>query len=307
MGILDGKRAIVTGSSRGVGRGYAKAMAAQGARVVVSGTTADLVQEVVAEIRDAGGEATPCVASISTFDGAERLVQTGVDAYGGVDILVNNAGVIAERMMFNMTDQEFSGPMQVDYYGTFACSRHAARLMRQQQWGRIVNTGDTSGLHGLLGGTNVGAAKGGIHAMTMIWAIELAKYNITVNCIIPGAYSRMHDPLITKALEVRRQRGETNVPTFEEMVAATPKPEETLDFLLYLCSDEAGWINGQIFTMNKAKISLWSRPVQKIQWHNPQGVHLDEIRAHAREVFGGQLEYLGRETAWMEELEQSTR
>ncbi|MBI4310557.1 MAG: SDR family NAD(P)-dependent oxidoreductase, partial [Chloroflexi bacterium] len=113
MGLLDGRRAVVTGSSRGIGRAYAKALAAAGAKVVVNGTTKELVLQVVDEIRAAGGTAVPCVESISTFEGAERLIKSCADHYGGIDILVNNAGVVAERMMFYMTEQEFKGPMMV--------------------------------------------------------------------------------------------------------------------------------------------------------------------------------------------------
>ncbi|MBI3953739.1 MAG: SDR family oxidoreductase, partial [Chloroflexi bacterium] len=273
--LLKGKRAVITGSSRGMGRAYAKALAAEGARVVVNGTTAALVHEVVGEIKAAGGEAVPCVESVASFEGAERVIKSCVEAFGGIDILINNAGVIAERMMFNMTDQEFRGPLNVDCYGTFACSRHAARDMMQRGWGRIINTGDGSPMHGALGGTNVAAAKGGIHAMTFTWAIELPRWGITVNCIIPGGYTRMHDPLYKKAIEVAQKRGDKDVPTLEEMVAKAVKPEETTPFLVYLCSDEAGWINGQIFTMNKGKISLWSHPVEKVQMLNPEGFTLE--------------------------------
>lgn len=299
MGFLEGKRAVVTGSSRGIGRAYAKALAAEGAQVVVNGTTKELVLQVVDEIRAAGATAVPGVESVATIEGAERLIKTCIDSYGGIDILVNNAGVVAERMMFNMTEQEFKGPMMVDCFGTFFCSRFAAIQMRQQRWGRIVNTGDSSPMHGLLGGTNVGAAKGGIHTMTMIWAIELRKYNITSNCIIPGAYSRTAEPLIRKQIEVRLGRGEKNVPTFEEVVAKMVKPEEITPFLVYLCSNEADWITGQIMTMNKGKLSLWSHPTEIVQLLNPDGFTLEQVRARVRPAFEKSLQYLAFDSPWI--------
>lgn len=187
MGLLDGKRAIVTGSSRGLGRAYVHALAAEGASVVVNGTTPGLVDAVVAEVVAAGGAAVGSTASVSSFEQAEQLVATCVDAFGGVDVVVNNAGVVAERMMFNMTEAEFRACMEVDCFGTFAVSRFAVRDMRPRGWGRIVNTGDISAQTGLLGGTNVAAAKGAILGMTYTWASELARWGITANCVIPEA------------------------------------------------------------------------------------------------------------------------
>ncbi len=201
-------------------------------------------------------------------------------------------------MMFNMTEEEFAGPMRVDYFGTFACARHAARDMRSRKWGRIINTGDGSGLYGLLGGTNVGAAKGGIHAMTMIWAIELQRYNITANCVIPYGYTRMHDPLIRKALEEAAVGGgDANLPTFDEVVAGTDRPEESTSLVAYLCSDEAEWVTGQIFGVRKDRITLWSRPREKVEWTAPGGLTLDAIRADARETLGAALEPLDHQGA----------
>lgn len=301
MTLLDGKRAVVTGSSRGLGRAYAMALAREGARVVVNGTTPGLVEEVVAEIRADGGQAVGCIESITSFEGAGALIQSAIDAFGAVDILVNNAGVIAERTILNMTDAEFRGPMNVDYYGTFACTRHACRDMRARGWGRIINTGDTSAQHGLFGGTNVAAAKGGIHAMTYTWAAELARYGITVNCVIPAAYTRMHDPLYQKTIEVARERGDTSVPSFEEMVAAAVKPAEITAWLLYLASDEADWVTGQVFTMHRDRVALWSHPKVKAELTAAVPVTIDDIRANARRVFGDQVEPVGGNVAWMKE------
>lgn len=301
MSLLEGRRAIVTGSSRGLGRAYALALASEGARVVVSGTTPLLVDEVVAEIKAAGGAAVGWAGSISTFEGAKALVDACIRAYGGVDILVNNAGRIAERTIQNMSDEEFRLPMETDYYGTFACTRHACRDMKGRSWGRIINTGDVSAQHGLFGGTNVAAAKGGIHAMTYTWAVELARYGITVNCVIPAAYTRMHDPLLRKTIEVAQARGDAHVPTFEDLVAATPKPEEITPFIVYLASDESSWINGQVFTMQRDRLALWSHPAEKAQIVGTGALTLDEVRAHARHAFAHVLEPVGRRDAWLED------
>ena len=307
MGLLDGKRAVVTGSGRGVGRAYALALAAEGARVVVNSTTPAMVDAVVAEIRAAGGEALACPASVADWEGAERLIGAAVEAWGGLDILVNNAGITRERMVFNMTEEEFQASARVDAFGTFACMRFAAGLMRQQRGGRIVNTGDGSALHGYLGGTGVGAAKGGVHSMTMTAAIEMRRYGVTVNCVIPNGYTRMHDPLIRKEVEVARSRDPEHAPTFEALVAERARPEEITGLLVYLCSDEADWITGQIFSMHRNKISLWSRPVEKVQWRNPAGIDLAQVRTQAREVFGDELEAVGIASPWVAEGAPSDR
>jgi NAD(P)-dependent dehydrogenase (short-subunit alcohol dehydrogenase family) len=259
---LDGKRVVVTGASRGLGRAYAHALAAEGARVVVNGTTAELVHAVAEEITSAGGEAVPCVASVASFEGARDVVAACVERWGGVDVVVNNAGVVVERMMFNLDEEQFRASLEVDCFGTFAVSRWAVRDMRPRGWGRIVNVGDVSAQTGLLGGTGVAAAKGAIHAMTYTWGAELARWGITANCVIPEAYTRLHDPLYRKAIEVARERGGP-VPTMEQLIARAAQPEEITPFLVYLASEASGRITGQVFTMTKGRIALWSHAAEK--------------------------------------------
>jgi NAD(P)-dependent dehydrogenase (short-subunit alcohol dehydrogenase family) len=296
-GLLRGRRAIVTGSSRGLGRAYAKALAAQGASVVVNGTTAELVEECVAEISADGGTAVASVHSVATFDSAEAIVGTCVDAFGGVDILVNNAGVTAERMMFNMTEAEFRATLDVDCFGTFAVSRFAVRDMRPRGWGRIVSTGDISAQTGLLGGTNVAAAKGAILGMTYTWGAELARWGITANCIIPEAYTRLHDPIYRKAIELAERRGDA-VPTFAEMVQRTARPDEITGLLVYLASDDSAWLTGQVLTMTKTRIALWSHAAEKRDLCDPEGVTLDQIRSRIQDAFGAAVEPVGIDEPW---------
>jgi NAD(P)-dependent dehydrogenase (short-subunit alcohol dehydrogenase family) len=297
-GVLAGRRAVVTGSGRGLGAAYAKALAANGAAVVVNGTTPDAVHGVVEEIRAAGGEAVAHPGTIASFAGAEALIAAAVAAFGGVDVVVNNAGVIAERMMFNMTEEEFRGPLEVDCFGTFAVSRFAVRDMRPRRWGRIVNTADISAQTGLLGGTNVAAAKGAILGMTYTWGAELARWGITANAIIPEAYTRMHDPLLRKTIELAEARGGP-VPTFEELVARVPKPDEITALLVYLASDESAWLNGQVLTMTKKHLGLWSHAAEKAALRSTRGgFTVDEVRERLQAAFAGHVEPVGINEPW---------
>jgi NAD(P)-dependent dehydrogenase (short-subunit alcohol dehydrogenase family) len=206
VGICDGRVAIVTGAGRGIGRAEAVELARQGARVVVNdvgaardGTGADagLAQQVVDEIVAAGGEAVADASDISEFDSAGRLVERAVDAYGRLDAVVNNAGVLRDRMLVNMSVDDWDTVLAVHLRGTFAVTRHAAAYWRGLSKGgqavdaRVVNTSSSSGIYGNVGQSNYGAAKAGIAAFTVIAAMELWRYGVTVNAIAPTAYTRM--------------------------------------------------------------------------------------------------------------------
>lgn len=297
---LDGLRIIVTGSSRGLGEAYATALAEHGARVVVSGTTPDRVDAVVESIRASGADAIGHCGSIASFDGAEALVGACIDSFGGVDVVINNAGVVAERMMFNMTEEEFRGPLEIDCFGTFAVSRFAVRDMRPRGWGRIITTADISAQTGLLGGTNVAAAKGAILGMTYTWASELSRWGITANAVIPEAYTRLHDPLINKTIDLARQRGETP-PSFEELAARPPRPHEITSLVVYLSGRESGWISGQVFSMTKHRIALWSHAAEKSVLTGSGGheaIDLAMLRDVMSPTFADQVEPTGVNEPW---------
>ncbi|MEC8172645.1 MAG: SDR family NAD(P)-dependent oxidoreductase, partial [Pseudomonadota bacterium] len=212
-GLCEGRVAIVTGAARGVGRQHALQLANAGAKVVVNDLGAGVdgkgadetpAQQVVDEIKAAGGEAIVNGDDVSNFDGAKNMVDTAINTFGKLDILVNNAGILRDRMLVNMTEEEWDAVIQVHLKGTFAPSRHAAsywRAMSKQNddgkpvKGRIINTSSTSGIYGNIGQTNYGAAKAGIAAFTIIAARELARIGVTVNAISPSAYTRMTDNL----------------------------------------------------------------------------------------------------------------
>jgi NAD(P)-dependent dehydrogenase (short-subunit alcohol dehydrogenase family) len=211
MGICEGRVAIVTGAGRGIGREHALLLAAQGAGVVVndlggsmdgtgSGDTGP-AQQVVDEIVAAGGQAVANTDDISDFTGAEKLVNTGIEAFGKVDVLINNAGILRDRMLVNMTEAEWDAVIKVHLKGTFGPSHFVANHFRDRSKagdevdGRIINTSSPSGIYGNVGQTNYGAAKAGIASFTIIAAKELARYGVTVNAIAPAALTRMTEDL----------------------------------------------------------------------------------------------------------------
>ena len=206
MGIVDGKVVIITGAGRGIGRGHAIEFARQGAKVVVndlggavegSGSDETPAQEVVAEIKGMGGEAVANADNVATWEGAQRLINTAVETFGTLDVLVNNAGILRDRMLVNMTEEEWDAVINVHLKGTFAPSRWAAAYWREKVKAgetvdaRIINTSSTSGIFGNPGQTNYGAAKAGIAAFSNICAQELARYGVRSNTIAPAARTRL--------------------------------------------------------------------------------------------------------------------
>lgn len=245
--LLEGKTAIVTGAGRGLGRSHALALAAHGARVVVNDLGADvsgegrgtIAEEVVAEIKEAGGEAVPHVGSCADFAEAEALIRQAIDTYGGLDILVNNAGNLRDRTIFNMTEDEWDSVIHVHLKGHFAPTRHACTYWREEakagrpRAGRIISTTSQTGLFGNPGQANYAAAKAGIAGMSQVIAMEMARYGVTSNCIAPAARTRMSESLIGPAPE-----------GFDPM-----SPDNVSPIVVWLASDDAHWVTGQVFHM----------------------------------------------------------
>jgi NAD(P)-dependent dehydrogenase (short-subunit alcohol dehydrogenase family) len=257
---LSGRVCIVTGAARGIGREHALMLAAHGARVVVNdlggardGTGADAgpAEEVVALIVGAGGHAVANTDDVSDWDGAERLVRQAVETFGGLDVLVNNAGILRDRMLVNMTAEEWDAVVRVHLRGTFAPARHAAAYWRNRAKrgepndARIINTTSISGLYANPGQSNYGAAKAGIAAFTLIAAQELARYGVTVNAVAPGALTRMTED--TKLAPEARPRYD---------------PRWVANVVTWLASAESGDINGEVIESNGFVIAIaegWHR------------------------------------------------
>ena len=208
--LCEGRVAIVTGAGRGIGREYVLMLAAHGAKVVVNdlggardgvGASAGPAQDVVEEIRKAGGEAIANANDVSEFSGAAEMIAKAVSAFGRLDVVVNNAGILRDRMLVNMTEAEWDAVIKVHLKGTFGPAHHAAAYWRERVKqgervdARLINTTSVSGIYGNAGQSNYGAAKAGIAAFTVIAALELQRYGITVNAIAPGALTRMTEDL----------------------------------------------------------------------------------------------------------------
>jgi NAD(P)-dependent dehydrogenase (short-subunit alcohol dehydrogenase family) len=258
MARLDGRVAIVTGAGRGIGRSVARLLASEGASVVVndlgaavdgSGQDTGPAHDVVAEIAEAGGKAVASGADVSDFAAAEQLVQTAIGQFGRLDVLVNVAGILRDRMIFNMTEQEWDDVIRVHMKGTFNTTRFASahwRSLREESaQNRIINFTSVSGLHGAPGQPNYAAAKMGIVGLTWSSARALAKYGVTVNAISPGAATRMTDSVPTERRRTRPDQW---------------SPDNVAPIVAYLASERSGWITGRIIHASGYEVALYSNP-----------------------------------------------
>ncbi|MEE8363422.1 MAG: SDR family oxidoreductase [Dehalococcoidia bacterium] len=286
---LDGKVAIVTGGGRGIGRGVALKLAAQGAKVVVNDIGAALdgagadqtpAQQVVDEIKAGGGEAIPNYGDVSSFKTGETIVQEAVDAFGRVDIVVTPAGILRDRMVFNMTEEEWDAVIAVHLKGTFSVVRHASILFRQQRGGRIITFSSVSGLFGSSGQANYGAAKDGIAGFTRVVARDLARYGVTANTISPGGETRMTASVPDTTREMRA----AGRPPAPEGVL-TRAPEHVAPMVAYLASDAAQHISGHVFHCVGNIISLMSDPAPIKTIHKEGRWTVNELAA----VFPGTI------------------
>ncbi len=250
MGLLDGKVAIVTGSGGGIGKQHALALAKEGAKVVVNDVGGDrsgggcgkaMADAVVDEIKAAGGSAVPNYDSVASMAGGKAIVQTALDSFGRLDILVNNAGILRDKTLLKMDENMWDGVIAVHLKGTFACTQAAAQVMKDQgQGGRIINTSSTSGLLGMFGQSNYGAAKAGIAGFTRVCALELAKHGITVNAIVPIAKTRMTEDL----------------PRYQNLKEGELDPAFISPVMVFLASDLAKDITGRFFLVRGPQLSV---------------------------------------------------
>ncbi len=253
MGILEGKVAIVTGTARGIGRGHARLLAAEGARVVVNDVEREGADGVVAEIAADGGAAVANTDNVATWDGGAAVVRQAIDAFGGMDILVNNAGILRDAMSFNISEELWDAVLDVHLKGHMSTCHAAAKHWRdrskagEEVRGRIVNTASESGLFGQAGQVNYSTAKAGIISMTIVLARELKKYGVTANVVCPRALTRMTESMPGAA---------------DYMQGPEWSPDNIAPMVCFLASDTADDVSGQVFVVWGTKIHLmqgWSK------------------------------------------------
>jgi len=264
---LEGKVAVVTGAGRGIGRGIAVLMAEEGAKVVVNdlgggpdgkGADQSPASEVVKDIKAKGGEAVHNYDTVATAEGGENIIKCALNNFGRVDILVTNAGILRDRMVFNMSDEEWDDVLKVHLYGTFYTTRAACRAFRAQKNGRIITFSSESGL-GSLGQSNYSAAKEGIIGFTRTVARDMGKYGVTCNSIRPRAGTRLTlTDELRAAMEKKRASGIESPGT--EMDLGSLVPEAIAPFVVFLCLDEAANINGYDFVVGGGMIGVFSQP-----------------------------------------------
>ncbi|BEP53236.1 SDR family oxidoreductase [Variovorax sp. V118] len=278
--MVEGKVVVVTGAGGGIGRDIALAMARHGAKVVVNdigagldgaGGSAGPAQQVVEEIRAAGGEAVPNTDSVADAASAGRIVECAVDSFGRIDAVVNNAGILRDRFFHKMSVDEWDAVIKVHLYGAYFVSRAAATHFKEQNSGALVHMTSTSGLIGNFGQANYAAAKLGIAALSKSIALDMLKFNVRSNCIAPFAWSRMIGAIPTDTDEQRAR-----VDKIKQMTPAKVAP-----LAVYLASDAAAAVNGQIFSVRNNEISLISQPRPVRSIHRSEGWTPESIAEHA--------------------------
>ncbi|MSO79017.1 MAG: SDR family NAD(P)-dependent oxidoreductase [Acidimicrobiia bacterium] len=287
MGLLDGRVAIVTGSGRGIGREFALCMAREGANVVINdvgvsldgqGTEEDPAAQVCKEIEAIGTKAVPNYDSVTDFDGAQRIVQTAVDSFGRLDILVNNAGIVRDSTLVKMSEEDFDAVLGVHLKGSFNCARHAAPVMKEAGYGRIINITSSAGLRGNFGQTNYGAAKAALMGLTFIWSLELGRYGITVNAVAPAGATRMTAALFERSGE-------------------TPPPEQNpalnAPLVAFLASERAAHVNGQILGRSDYAYTIFQHPKQVAFMWRDGGWTPEQVADHFDQILGQHLQHVG--------------
>jgi NAD(P)-dependent dehydrogenase (short-subunit alcohol dehydrogenase family) len=279
--MIQDKVVVVTGAGAGIGRDFAKAFAANGAKVVVNDLARDketgqsLAESVVAEIREAGGQAVAAVESVAEWDSAHKIVQAALDSFGRIDCIVNNAGIVRDRFIFNMSREEWQAVVDVHLNGSFYMTRAAAPHFKSQESGSYVHMTSTSGLIGNLGQGNYSAAKMGIVGLSKSIALDMARFKVRSNCIAPWAWTAM-----TAGIPAGTQEEKARVEKLKKMESAKIAP-----LAVYLASDRADKVSGQIFGVRANEIYFFSQIRMMRSMHRGDGWTPEMIADEAMPAF----------------------
>ncbi|HZM78668.1 MAG TPA: SDR family NAD(P)-dependent oxidoreductase [Candidatus Limnocylindrales bacterium] len=261
---LSGRVAIVTGAGRGLGQAYAEALAAAGASVVVNDAEPDAAVEAAGKIRAAGGSAVAEPGAVGPSDVAQRIVERAVAEFGRLDALVTNAGILRDRILWNMSDEEFDAVIDVHLRGTFTCVRAAVRRMREQgDGGRIIAVGSPAGQRGNPGQTNYSAAKAAIVGMVRTWSLECARAGVTVNAVIPVAATAMTAtiPAFEPYVSAWQQYGKP-LPRWLRAREGFGLPHDAAGLVVFLASAFSGSVTGQAIGVGGDRLALWTHPAE---------------------------------------------
>ncbi|MBL0418720.1 SDR family oxidoreductase [Ramlibacter sp. AW1] len=293
---LSGQAAIVTGSGRGLGLAFARALARAGAAVVVNDVDADAARQAAQLIASEGGRAVAEVVAVGSAEAADRLVARAVDSFGRLDILCTNAGILRDRVLWNMSDDEFDRVIETHLRGTFTCVRAAVRRMRSQgEGGRVVLVSSISGQRGKFGQGNYAAAKAGIAAMARTWALECARANVTVNAIVPVAMTQMVASIAALAPVAQAMARGEPLPETVRQGLGLGTPEDVAPLLVFLASRAAANVSGQCIGIGGDKLSLWSQPAEVRVAYRDGGWDAEAIARSWAQGVGQRLEPYGDE------------
>jgi NAD(P)-dependent dehydrogenase (short-subunit alcohol dehydrogenase family) len=291
---LQEKVAVVTGAGRGLGQAYAIALAAAGAAVVVNDVDGDSAAETVGHILNAGARAVAETGPVGQAATAQALVDRAVGEFGRLDVMVTNAGVLRDKVLWKMTDEDFDLVIETHLRGTFTCARAAAVRMREQgDGGRIIVVGSPAGQFGNFGQTNYAAAKAGIVAFARTWSLELARSGITVNAVVPTAWTQMtasipvYEPLIERV-----EKGEP-LPPQVRGEHAIGLPEDCAPLVVFLASEEAADVSGQAIGIGGDRLTLYSHPAEAAVLLHDGGWDAESVAAAWRETFARQRQPSG--------------
>lgn len=291
---LDGKVAVVTGSGRGVGREIAKGLARAGAAVVVNDVDKAAAEEVVATIQAEGGQALAEVVAIGSSQAAQRCVDRAVQEFGRLDIMCTNAGILRDKVLWNMSDDDFDAVIDTHLRGTFTCARAAVRVFREQNdGGRLLLVSSIAGQRGNFGQTNYAAAKAGIAAFARTWAIECARMGVTVNAVLPMAFTQMVATIPSMAPYVDMIAQGKPLPSSLRSGMGLGLPEDVAPLFVFLASDAAQEITGQCLGLGGDKLTLWSHPQEIRSAYRSGGWTAESIAEAWKSSVGQQLETYG--------------